>query len=71
VSWSPLELDREGYEEVAELLSGVLDKLNDIQARASVRLAEKAGKNKKHSTEVAIVHFERPKRARRGRPPKS
>jgi DNA-binding transcriptional ArsR family regulator len=72
VSWSPLELDREGYDEVATLLSGVLDQLNDIQARSSVRQGEKASKNnKKLSTEVAILHFERPKRARRGRPPKS
>jgi DNA-binding transcriptional ArsR family regulator len=72
VSWSPMELDREGYDEVATLLSGVLDQLNDIQARSSVRQAEKGSKNgKKLSTEVAILHFERPKRARRGRPPKS
>ena len=35
VSWSPLELDREGYDEVAELLGGVLEKLHDIQARVS------------------------------------
>jgi DNA-binding transcriptional ArsR family regulator len=71
VSWSPMELDREGYDEVATLLSGVLDQLNDIQARSSVRQAEKESKNgKKLSTEVAILHFERPKRARRGRPPK-
>jgi DNA-binding transcriptional ArsR family regulator len=72
VSWSPMELDREGYDEVATLLSAVLDQLNDIQARSSVRQAEKGSKNgKKLSTEVAILHFERPKRARRGRPPKS
>jgi DNA-binding transcriptional ArsR family regulator len=72
VSWSPMELDREGYDEVATLLSGVLDQLNDIQARSSVRQGEKGRKNgKKLSTEVAILHFERPKRARRGRPPKS
>jgi DNA-binding transcriptional ArsR family regulator len=72
VSWSPMELDREGYDEVATLLSGVLDQLNDIQARSSVRQAEKGSKNgRKLSTEVAILHFERPKRARRGRPPKS
>lgn len=72
VSWSPMELDREGYDEVATLLSGVLDQLNDIQARSSVRQAKKGSKNgKKLSTEVAILHFERPKRARRGRPPKS
>src|SRR5215210_5934291 len=33
LSWSPLELDREGIDDVAELLSDVLDKLNDIQSR--------------------------------------
>jgi DNA-binding transcriptional ArsR family regulator len=72
VSWSPLELDREGYDEVATLLGGVLEQLHDIQARAAVRQADKAGKKQPLlSTEVAIVHFERPKRARRGRPPKS
>ena len=72
VSWSPLELDREGYDEVATLLGGVLEQLHDIQARAAGRQTDKAGKKQPLlSTEVAIVHFERPKRARRGRPPKS
>ncbi len=71
VSRSPLELDREGYDEVATLLAGVLDQLHDIQARAAVRQADKASKKQPSlSTEVAIVHFERPKRSRRGRPPK-
>jgi DNA-binding transcriptional ArsR family regulator len=68
VSWSPLELDREAYEEVADLLAGVLDKLNDIQARAAGRQAERGGKKAEPlSTEVAIVHFERPRRSRRAR----
>jgi DNA-binding transcriptional ArsR family regulator len=69
VSWSPLELDREGYEEVSELLLGVLDKLHGIQAGVAGRQAEKGGKKKPAllSTEVAIVHFERPRRTRRAR----
>jgi DNA-binding transcriptional ArsR family regulator len=72
VSWSPMELDREGYDEVATLLGGVLDQLHDIQARAAARQADRGGKKQGLlSTEVAIVHFERPKRSRRGRPPKS
>jgi DNA-binding transcriptional ArsR family regulator len=72
VSWSPLELDREGYDEVATLLGSVLEQLHDIQARAAGRQADKGGKKQTIlSTEVAIVHFERPERARRGRPPKS
>jgi DNA-binding transcriptional ArsR family regulator len=71
VSWSPLELDREGYEEVATLLGGVLEQLHEIQARAAVRQADEGSKKQALlPTEVAIVHFERPKRSRRGRPPK-
>ena len=71
VSWSPLELDRAGYDEVAELLGGVLEKLYDIQARSNGRRAEKSGKKAAPlSTEVAIVHFERPRRTRRPRAPK-
>ena len=72
VSWSPLELDRDGIDEVAELLSDVLDKLNDIQARSNGRQADddNAKKPQRLMTEVAMVHFERPKRTRRGRPPK-
>jgi len=70
VSWSPLELDGEGYDEVAELLRGTLDQLHEIQARASARQADQAGKKSPLSTEVAIVHFERPRRTRRTRTPK-
>ena len=71
MSWSPLELDREGYDEVAELLGGVLEKLHDIQARSNGRQTENSGKKGKSlSTEVAIVHFERPRRTRRPRAPK-
>jgi DNA-binding transcriptional ArsR family regulator len=71
VSWSPLELDREGIDEVAELLAGVLDQLNDIQSRAHGRQADDGAKKPDRIlTEVAMVHFERPQRSRRGRPPK-
>jgi DNA-binding transcriptional ArsR family regulator len=60
VSWTPLDLDREGVEEVAELLVGVLDKLHDIQARVNGRQANStASKAEPLSTEVAMVHFER------------
>jgi hypothetical protein len=69
VSWSPLELDRQGYDEVSELLEGVIGKLHDIQARVAGRQAEQDGKKKPApvSTEVAIVHFERPRRSRKAR----
>ena len=69
VSWSPLELDREGYDEVAELLVDVLEKLHDIQARANGRQAGHTGKKPQRLlTEVAMVHFERPRRSRRDPP---
>jgi hypothetical protein len=49
----------------------VLEKLHDIQARSNGRQAEKSGKKSTQlSTEVAIVHFERPRRTRRPRAPK-
>ena len=47
---------------MAALLADVLDKLNDIQARAHGRQAEQERKKPERlSTEVAIVHFERPR----------
>jgi hypothetical protein len=72
VSRSPLELDREGYDEVAELLGDVIENLHEIQARSNGRQVGKGGKKKGTplSTEVAIVHFERPRRTRRPRAPK-
>ena len=71
VSWSPLELDKEGYDEVAQLLGGVLEELHEIQARSNGRQVEKSGKKATSlSTEVAIVHFERPRRTGRPRAPR-
>ena len=70
VSWTPLELDREGMDEVAALLAGVLDQLVQIQARATGRQAEKNRKKKSEalSTEVAMLHFERAARRTARRP---
>jgi DNA-binding transcriptional ArsR family regulator len=61
VSWTPLELDREGMDEVATLLVGVVDELVQIQARVNSRQTEKGGRTKSESlsTEVAMLHFER------------
>jgi DNA-binding transcriptional ArsR family regulator len=72
VSWTPLELDREGMDEVATLLVGVLDELVQIQARATGRQADKAEgkKSESVSTEVAMLHFERATR-RTGRRPRA
>jgi DNA-binding transcriptional ArsR family regulator len=66
VSWTPLELDKEGLDDVADLLVGVLDQLHDIQARVKGRQANSSGRRAEPiPTEVAMVHFER--RARRNR----
>jgi DNA-binding transcriptional ArsR family regulator len=54
-----------------ELLGGVLEQLHEIQARSNGRQTGKSGKKGTPlSTEVAIVHFERPRRTRRPRAPK-
>jgi DNA-binding transcriptional ArsR family regulator len=69
VSWTALDLDREGIDEVAELLAGVVGELLEIQARAAGREAEARGrKGARLPTEVAILHFERPRRKRRRSP---
>jgi DNA-binding transcriptional ArsR family regulator len=65
VSWTPLELDKQGFEEVADLLLNVLEELVDIQARAAGRRANGGKGGTPMSTEVAMLHFER--RTRRNR----
>jgi DNA-binding transcriptional ArsR family regulator len=68
VSWTPLELDKEGLDEVADLLVGVLDKLHDIQAGVKGRQANSSGRRAEPvPTEVAMVHFERRERRNRRR----
>jgi hypothetical protein len=66
VSWTPLELDKQGFDEVAELLGKTLDELSEIQARAAGRQTGANGKKQQPvPTEVAILHFGR--RSRRNR----
>jgi DNA-binding transcriptional ArsR family regulator len=66
VSWTPLELDRQGFEEVADLLGRVLEELAEIQARAAGRQTGKQAKQEPpFSTEVAVLHFEREGRDKR------
>jgi DNA-binding transcriptional ArsR family regulator len=69
VSWTPLELDRQGLDDVADLLADVLDKLHEIQARVNGRLADGNDGRKAQPlpTEVAMVHFERRDRRNRRR----
>jgi DNA-binding transcriptional ArsR family regulator len=66
VSWTALDLDREGVDEVADLLAGVVGELLEIQGRAAGRQAKEGGrKAARLPTEVAILHFERRRRNRR------
>lgn len=62
VSWTPLDLDEQGYADAAKLLEGTLDGLLGIQAEVANRRAEADGSGEstaEHRTEVAIVHFHR------------
>ena len=57
ISWTPLHLDKEGYDAVADLLSDTLERLFEIQAEVKSRVGTVDGNPT--STEVAILHFER------------
>jgi DNA-binding transcriptional ArsR family regulator len=62
VSWTPLDLDREGYEEVANLLAEALDRALAIHAQSSGRLAEfPEAQRESERTELAIMHYHRPR----------
>lgn len=68
VSWTTLDLDSEGFDEVADLLGVMLDEIFEIQARVAGRQSKKDTKAPaKLSTEVAILHFERRDRRSRRR----
>jgi DNA-binding transcriptional ArsR family regulator len=67
VSWTALDLDPEGFDEVVELLGETLEELLAIQARVANRRAEREDdEDGEVGTEVAIMHFERaPRRGNR------
>lgn len=56
VSWTPLELDEEGYAQVTALLADLLERVDDIQAEALGRMA---GRPSTRRTELAVMHFHR------------
>lgn len=58
ISWTPLELDEEGYQEVVTMLAGVLESLAGLRAAAAQRVAAGAAPI---SSEVALLHFLRPR----------
>ncbi len=54
----PMTIDKQGWSEVTTLLQGTLDRLHEIQARASERLA--AGEEPGLATKVEMLHFKSP-----------
>jgi hypothetical protein len=59
VSYTLLELDGQGMNEVAELLTETLEKSLQIQADAAARRLE--SDEESIATELAVLHFERPR----------
>jgi DNA-binding transcriptional ArsR family regulator len=60
VSWTALDLDQQGFDEVAELLGSVVERLLEIQAEAAGRRVDQGdGTGPEVRTEVGILHFER------------
>ena len=66
ISWTTLDLDDNGYAEVATLIGETLDRALEIQAESAGRLdALPAGERQSRRTELAIAHYDRPA-ARKG-----
>jgi DNA-binding transcriptional ArsR family regulator len=62
ISWTALDLDREGYEEVVKILADALERALDIQAESAGRLASlDEGERASERTELAIMHYHRPR----------
>ena len=60
VSWTTLELDEQGWQEVDELLVGALNAVGEIQAESLARLAELPEEERRAlRTELVLMHFER------------
>ena len=67
VVWVDMELDDEGLEQVNSALSEALDRAMEIQAEASVRIAELPDEERDervHRTEIALLHFHRAAKTR-------
>ena len=58
MSWTPLIVDEQGWNEVAETLGGALDKVLEIQSACAKRLAKSSEKG--FSTGVAMMSYEVP-----------
>ena len=60
VSWMPLDLDDQGYEELADLFVATLDRVMELHAEAAARLAKQGDEERgEKRIEVAMMHFHR------------
>lgn len=59
VSWTPLQLDDRGWEEMSQLLVGVLEQAARIEAESLSRQAQAGADAEPIRSELAILHFER------------
>lgn len=57
LTWMPLRIDREGWEEVTEILAEAADRVLDAQQRSAERLAKGEG-GEEVSSVVALLNFE-------------
>jgi DNA-binding transcriptional ArsR family regulator len=62
ISWTPLDLDRRGYEEMVALLAETLERALAIQSDAAGRLAEQDPEDREtERTELTVMHYHRPR----------
>jgi DNA-binding transcriptional ArsR family regulator len=59
ISWTPLQLDEQGWRELSDILADVLQQAARIEAESLTRLADAGESASPIRSEVAIQHFER------------
>jgi len=60
VSWTTLDVDEQGFNELADLLGSVVERALEIQAESAGRRIEQGdGASPELRTEIGILHFER------------
>lgn len=57
LSWTPLVLDEEGWDRVAEILKNTMDEVFDAQVETSERMAAKGSKEEGMSVTVTLAGF--------------
>jgi DNA-binding transcriptional ArsR family regulator len=68
VSWTALDVDEQGYNELADLLASTLERALEIQTEAAARrVGEGDGAAPPLRTEIGLLHFERSAKASSGK----